>query len=99
MKADVLSIFDTIKVCTHYNYKGVKTDKFPYNVEPENVQPIYVDMKGWNSDLTGLTNAEDMPKELMDYILFLEKELETPITVVSVGPDRKQTLIRDKALA
>ena len=99
MKADVLSIFDTIKVCTHYNYKGVKTDKFPYNVEPENVQPIYVDMKGWNSDLTGLTNADDMPKELMDYILFLEKELETPITVVSVGPDRKQTLIRDKALA
>ncbi len=99
MKADVLSIFDTIKVCTHYNYKGVKTDKFPYNVEPENVQPIYVDMKGWNKDLTGLTNVNDMPKELMDYILFLEQELETPITVVSVGPDRKQTLIRDKALA
>ncbi len=98
MKADVLSIFDTIKVCTHYNYKGVKTDKFPYNVEPENVQPIYVDMKGWNKDLTGLTNVEDMPKELNDYIAFLEKELETPITVVSVGPDRKQTLIRDKAL-
>ncbi len=99
MKADVLSIFDTIKVCTHYNYKGVKTDKFPYNVEPENVQPIYIDMKGWNKDLTGLTNVDDMPKELMDYILFLEQELETPITVVSVGPDRKQTLIRDKALA
>ena len=99
MKADVLSIFDTIKVCTHYNYKGVKTDKFPYNVEPENVQPIYVDMKGWNKDLTGLTNVEDMPKELNEYIAFLEQELETPITVVSVGPDRKQTLIRDKALA
>ncbi len=99
MKADVLSIFDTIKVCTHYNYKGVKTDKFPYNVEPENVQPIYIDLKGWSKDLTGLTNVNDMPKELMDYILFLEQELETPITVVSVGPDRKQTLIRDKALA
>ncbi|MFM7023805.1 MAG: adenylosuccinate synthase [Flavobacteriales bacterium] len=98
MKADVLSIFDTIKVCTHYLYKGVKTDRFPYNVEPENVQPVYVDLKGWNKDLTGLTSTDGMPKELLDYILFLEKELETPITVVSVGPDRKQTLIRDKAL-
>jgi adenylosuccinate synthase len=98
MKADVLSIFDTIKICTHYLYKGVKTDRFPYNVEPENVQPIYVDMKGWSKDLTGLTSPDDMPKELNDYILFLEKELETPITVVSVGPDRKQTLLRSAAL-
>ncbi|MBJ7879330.1 adenylosuccinate synthase [Gelidibacter salicanalis] len=94
MKGDVLSGFKTLKVCTSYNYKGEEIQHFPYNVEPENLTPIYTDFKGWNEDLTGMTDAADMPQALVEYIEFLEKELEIPITIVSVGPDRKQTIIR-----
>ena len=94
MKGDVLSGFDTLKVCTAYSYKGKTIDHLPYNIEPENVTPIYTEMKGWSEDLTQMTEASQLPKELNEYIAFLEKELETPITIVSVGPDRKQTLHR-----
>ncbi|MEO5787916.1 MAG: adenylosuccinate synthase [Gelidibacter sp.] len=94
MKGDVLSGFETLKVCTSYNYKGKEIHHFPYNIEPENVTPIYTEFEGWNEDLTEMTDAANMPKALVDYIEFLEKELEIPITIVSVGPDRKQTIIR-----
>ena len=94
MKGDVLSGFKTLKVCTAYNYKGETIHHLPFNIEPENVTPIYTDMKGWQADLTEMTEASQMPKPLMDYIEYLEKELEIPITIVSVGPDRKQTIIR-----
>ena len=94
MKGDVLSGFKTIKVCTAYNYKGNVIKHFPYNIDPENVEPIYTEFKGWNEDLTGMSEASQLPKALNDYIEFLEKELETPITIVSVGPDRKQTIFR-----
>ncbi|WP_271782111.1 adenylosuccinate synthase [Aquimarina algiphila] len=92
MKGDVLSGFKTLKVCTAYTYQGKKITHLPYNIEPENVTPIYTEMKGWSEDLTEMTDASQLPKELNDYITFLEKELETPITIVSVGPDRKQTI-------
>jgi adenylosuccinate synthase len=94
MKGDVLSGFKTLKVCTSYKYKGEEIKHFPYNIEAENVTPIYTDFEGWNEDLTDMTDASNMPKALLDYIEFLEKELEIPITIVSVGPDRKQTIIR-----
>lgn len=94
MKGDVLSGFETLKVCTAYNYKGEEIHHLPYNIEPENVTPIYTEFKGWNEDLTEMVDAAHMPKELVEYIEFLEKELEIPITIVSVGPDRKQTIIR-----
>ncbi|MEO6346483.1 MAG: adenylosuccinate synthase [Aquaticitalea sp.] len=94
MKGDVLSGFKTLKVCTSYNYKGETIQHFPFNIDEENVRPIYTELKGWNADLTEMTEASQMPKPLMDYIEFLEKELEIPITIVSVGPDRKQTIIR-----
>jgi adenylosuccinate synthase len=94
MKGDVLSGFKTIKVCTAYNYKGQVIEHLPYNIEAENVSPIYTEVKGWNEDLTGITDASKMPKALNDYISFLEKQLEIPITIVSVGPDRTQTIIR-----
>lgn len=94
MKADVLSGFDTLKVCTAYQYQGKETDYLPYNIEPHNVTPIYTELKGWSEDLTKLKANEELPKELMDYILFLEESLEVPITVVSVGPDRTQTIER-----
>lgn len=94
MKGDVLSGFDTLKVCTAYEYKGQKMDYFPYNIEPENVTPIYVEKKGWAADLTGMTKYGELPAELKEYIEFIEKELEVPIRVVSVGPDRTQTIMK-----
>ncbi|HLV63601.1 adenylosuccinate synthase [Galbibacter sp.] len=94
MKADVLSGFENLKVCTAYKYKGEIIEHLPYTIEPENLSPVYTQMKGWAKDLTKLDSAKDFPKELNDYIEFLEKELEVPIKIVSVGPDRTQTIHR-----
>ena len=94
MKGDVLSGFETLKVCTAYQYKGKTIHHLPYNIEEENVTPIYTEFKGWNADLTGLTTFESLPQELKEYIAFIEQEVEVPIKVVSVGPDRKQTIVR-----
>ena len=99
MKADVLSCFDNIKVCTHYNYKGEQISHFPYDVDESLVSPIYIDLPGWKTDLTGVTHLDNLPSELLSYVDLLEKELELPITIISVGPDRSQTILRDKALA
>ena len=92
MKADVLSIFDTIKVCTHYKINGEIVDYLPFDIDGVEITPIYKELKGWNCDLTGLHDYASSPQALKDYVTYLEKELEVPITVVSVGPDRKQTL-------
>ena len=94
MKGDVLSGFDSLQVCTSYSYKGEEITHFPFNIEPENVKPIYTEFKGWEADLTRMTTKEELPKNLLDYIAFIEKEVEVPITIVSVGPDRKQTILR-----
>ncbi len=96
MKADVLSVFETIKVCTHYQINGEIVDYLPFDIDGVEITPIYKELKGWNCDLTGLNNYESSPQALKDYVLYLEKELEVPITVVSVGPDRKQTLQNKK---
>jgi len=94
MKGDVLSGFDTLKVCTAYSYKGQEIDHLPYNIEEENVQPVYVEKKGWKQDLTGLTSYDELPAELKEYIEFIEQYVGVPIKVVSVGPDRKQTIMK-----
>jgi adenylosuccinate synthase len=94
MKADVLSGFKSLKVCTAYNYKGEVIHHFPYNVEADNIKPIYTDFEGWSEDLTEMDNGSTLPKALNNYIDFLEKELQIPIKIVSVGPDRKQTIFR-----
>ena len=95
MKADVLDQFDKIKVCTHYIHKGKKINYFPYNID-ESVEPIFIEFDGWNTDLTSSTESDTFPKELTNYINFLEDELETPISIISVGPDRKQTIYNSK---
>src|SRR5690606_32839083 len=77
MKADVLSGFETLKVCTEYKYKDETISHLPYNIEPENVEPVYTEFSGWAEDLTGMSEASELPKALNDYIAFLEKELET----------------------
>ncbi|WP_299534970.1 adenylosuccinate synthase [Ulvibacterium sp.] len=94
MKADVLSGFKKIKVCTAYNYKGKEIQHLPYNIETENVTPIYSEMEGWEKDLTQMEKADQLPKTLHAYIEFLEQELQVPIKIVSVGPDRTQTIHR-----
>jgi len=94
MKGDVLSGFKTLKICTSYMYKGEEINHLPYNIEPENVTPVYTEFKGWEEDLTKMTSESELPSEFMEYVKFLEKELKTPISVISVGPDRKQTIVR-----
>ena len=94
MKGDVLSGFDTLKVCTSYNYKGKEITHLPYNIEPENVSVNYTELKGWQADLTKMDSAEQLPENLNKYINFIEKAVEVPIKIVSVGPDRKQTIFR-----
>jgi len=98
MKADILSCFDKISVCTHYIIDGERYDYFPYDVNDVEITPVYEEVQGWNCDLTGLTSYEESPAELKAYVQYLEQKLEVPITVVSVGPDRTQTL-NNKVLA
>lgn len=93
MKSDVLSGIETIKICTHYEIDGKKIDYLPFE-DNKKLVPFYKKMKGWQMDLMQLTNLKDAPKEFKDYISYLEEVLETPIKIVSVGPDRKQTLFR-----
>ena len=94
MKGDVLSGFDKLMVATGYKYKGEVINHLPYNIEPENVEPVYTEMAGWQEDLTKMNSVDQFPKALNDYIAFLEAELEVPIKIVSVGPDRTQTIHR-----
>lgn len=95
MKADVLDGFDKISVCTHYEIEGQKIDYFPYDIKDLEIKPIYEEVKGWNTDLTGLRDLKDAPKEFLDYIAYLEDKINVPISIVSVGPDREQTIIRN----
>jgi adenylosuccinate synthase len=92
MKADILSCFEKIKVCTHYIIDGEKVDYFPFDVDGVDLVPVYEEIEGWNTDLTELRNYADAPQALKNYVKYLEQKLEVPITVVSVGPDRTQTL-------
>lgn len=93
MKSDVLDGFDTIKACVAYRINGEETSRFPFETNTE-IEPVYVEMKGWNTDMTQMQSESEFPKEFKDYIHFLEKELEVPIKIVSIGPDRAQTIIR-----
>lgn len=94
MKADVLNAFPIIKACTHYQLSnGTVTDMVPYEVVKEKIVPVYKELKGWNISLNGSTK-ENLPAELNQYIKFLETELGVPITLVSTGPDRTQTILR-----
>lgn len=95
MKSDVLDDFDEIKACVGYKINGEETRDFPFSIE-EDIEPIYVTMPGWKTDMTQFKSESQFPKEFADYIKFLEKELETPITIVSIGPDREQTIERNK---
>lgn len=93
-KADVLSVFDTIKVCTAYKHRGKTIDYMPYDISTDEIEPVYEELPGWKTDLTDLDDEAGFPEALKNYIAYLEERLDRPITVVSVGPDRRQTIMR-----
>ena len=93
MKADVLDSFEDIFVCTHYLQNGEKIDFFPFELS-DSTQPVLKKIKGWNTDITKCKDEDSFPNELSDYIKFLEQELDIPIGIVSVGPNRSETIIR-----
>ncbi len=95
MKSDVLDDFDEIKACVAYKINGVETNQFPFSIE-EDIEPVYVTLPGWKTDMTKMQSEEEFPQNFKNYIDFLEKELATPITIVSIGPDRKQTIVRGR---
>ena len=94
MKGDVLSIFKKIKICTSYNNKDNSNDVFPFNLSKNEIIPIYTEFPGWEKDISNITSENELPKKFMNYINFIEKELKIPIKIISVGPDRKQTIFR-----
>src|SRR5690606_25937132 len=95
MKADVLNIFKEIKICTHYKREnGEIIDRLPFEMVDEKLEPVYKTVPGWNRSLADVTSFEAFPAELRNYVTYLEEELKTPIKMVSVGPDRKQTIMR-----
>ncbi len=94
MKSDVLDSFSTIKACTAYRIDGKETDLFPFDINSANIEPVYTSIPGWQTDLTNMKSEDEFPVEFSNYIKFLENELKTPITIISIGPDRSQTIVR-----
>ncbi|MBQ6063767.1 MAG: adenylosuccinate synthase [Prevotella sp.] len=94
MKSDVLDGFDTIKACVAYEHGGERIDFFPYDIEKD-IKPVYVELLGWKTDMTKMTSESEFPQAFIDYVKFLEAQLETPIKIISIGPDREQTIIRE----
>jgi adenylosuccinate synthase len=100
MKADVLNIFEEIKVCTSYRYAdGTEADMVPHDMLAEKVEPVYTTLPGWNCGLENATSYETLPAALHAYVEYLEAALNVPITLISTGPDRKQTILRDKQVS
>jgi len=98
MKADVLSEFESIKICTHYLIDGQKVDYLPYDIINKKIEPVYIEMKGWMKDLTQLENKDQLPNALIEYVSYIEKATGIPIRIVSIGPDRKQTIVMNEVL-
>ena len=92
MKADVLSGFNEIKVATQYKHKGKLTEELPYSEQDGKTEPVYTQKKGWDKQLEGMNSYEQLPGELHDYIQFIEDAVGVAVKIVSVGPDRSQTI-------
>lgn len=92
MKSDVLDSFDEIKACTAYKIDGQTTTDFPYSID--NVEPVYETLKGWNTEMSQMTSEDEFPEAFRRYIAFIEEQLHTPISIISIGPDREQTIVR-----
>ena len=95
MKSDVLSSIDKLLVCTSYTIDGEEINFFPYDIDSKDVIPNYIEFKGWDEDITNIKNEDDLPRELIEYIDYIESFVQVPIKLISVGPDRKQTIYRN----
>jgi len=93
MKADVLDDFDSIRICTKYKINGELTEEFPYELDGQ-VEPVYETLPGWKTTLTGVSDVSGIPVGLINYIEFIEARMKVPVKIVSVGPDRSQTIER-----
>jgi adenylosuccinate synthase len=93
MKSDVLDGFDTIKACTAYEIDGKKTDRFPFKADECEIKPIYTEFPGWKTDMTSMKSADEFPAKFKEYVAFIEKTIGVPVHIVSVGPDREQTIV------
>lgn len=96
MKSDVLDDFDEVKACVAYEINGKRVADFPFSLEQDEVKPVYVTLPGWKTDMTKMKSEDEFPENFKKYIEFLEAELQTPITIISIGPDREQTILRNK---
>lgn len=94
MKSDVLDGFDEIKACVAYRVDGKETTQFPFCIDEERIEPVYVTIPGWKTPMSAMKSEDEFPQAFRDYVAFLEKELNTPIAIVSIGPDREQTIVR-----
>jgi len=94
MKSDVLSEFETIKICTAYRYNGQLIDYLPYDLLSGKLEPVYTELKGWLKDITQCTRMEELPEAFLAYVRFIEEQVQVPITILSVGADRNQTILR-----
>ena len=94
MKGDVLSGIDNLKICTQYEYNGELISHLPFSIDKEHINPKYIEMEGWQEDITNCNSYDELPSQLKEYVSFIENFLETPVSLVSVGPDRKQTIFR-----
>ncbi|MFI3266715.1 MAG: adenylosuccinate synthase [Rikenellaceae bacterium] len=93
MKSDILNDFETIKIATAYSVNGVETHSFPFESNEE-VTPVYTEFKGWNTDINSIRNYDEFPKEFKEYVEFIEKSTGVPVKIISVGPDREETIMR-----
>ena len=98
MKADVLGEFNEVRVCTHYMHNGEKIDYLPYGINPDEVEPVYETFEGWIGDLTSLREIDNIPRSLLAYVQMIEEEVGVKVSILSVGPDREQTLILNQNL-
>ena len=94
MKTDVLTAFDKVLVCTAYKYRNSTIHHLPFDLSDKSLRPVYSEFEGWSEDLRNMNNVKQLPKNLNKYISFLEDELKIPIVIISVGPDRKETIFR-----
>lgn len=95
MKSDVLDDFATVKACTAYRINGKLTEEMPYDLDAVDIEPVYEELPGWQTQMTAFRSETEFPEEFRNYIKFLETKLEVPIAIVSIGPDRTQTIVRD----
>jgi adenylosuccinate synthase len=97
-KIDVLNHFDELKAATHYRYEGADHTELPFDINEVKVEPVYKSFKGWNQDLMETPQYEELPEALRHFTMFLEKQLDVPITMISTGPEREKLVLREEAV-